>query len=87
MRNVLSEFPLVLFNIYDHILFKLHVFVPLDNPTFSVIIITKNSGDDSETIFFLQVLILPQRILTVASVSTGGVVCLQWEWNQLVIHD
>lgn len=52
-----------------------------------MIIPSKNAGDDSKALFFFTGAEVTQKILTVAPVSAGGVVCLEWEWKQPVIHD
>lgn len=54
MRNLLSEFPLPRFNVYDHILFKLCVPVALDTSDSSAIVSTENIGDDGKTIFLYR---------------------------------
>lgn len=53
MRNLLSEFPLPPLNVYDHILFKLCVSVALNTSDSSLIITSKNIGDD-KTIFLYR---------------------------------
>lgn len=54
MRTLLSKFPLPPFKIYDHILFKPWVSVTFDVSDSSVIITTKNIGDDSKTTFLYR---------------------------------
>lgn len=56
-----------------------------------------NTADESGRSFFFLFFFLSvhnnagaevtQKILTVAPVSAGGVVCLELEWKQPVIHD
>lgn len=54
MRTQLSKFPLLTFNIYEHILFKLCISITFDASDSSVIIASKNTGDDSKTIFLYR---------------------------------
>lgn len=46
MGNSLNEFPLLPFNIYDYILFQLSISIALDNLNSSVIIKTKETGEN-----------------------------------------
>lgn len=51
----MSEFPLQLFNVRDHILFKFRISLSLDTPRFSVITVaTVDTGDDGKAVFLYR---------------------------------